>query len=475
METIILWFVESNIAIIALYMFYRLFLHHDTFFKEKRFAFIAGLLFAILYPLIDLSSVIQQSHGATSIAQTLSISLPEISITANAKNEIATVNLLLLTYFIGFAGFLIRFLYQIGSVLVLKSKCSQTCVNGQKIIRLPKGSAPFSFFGWIFLHPEDHSTRDLEEIILHEKSHSHQIHTLDVLFSELVCMVFWCNPFAWLLKIHIRENLEFLADKNVIHSGFDPKSYQYHLLRLSYQQSASKVGNNFNVSQLKNRIIMMNKKKTSLAGLCKYALSLPLFTLLFISAYAWGAKQINPPLKEIASVSTKQTDNTTTITPQKAKKQTETKKDSITITVHDIKTDNTKTDEIKEISDVVVVAYAPEEPNKTTASDTPLLSVDQMPQYPGGENELMKYIGEKLRYPQIAIKNKIEGRLTIRFVVSKTGDVKDVEVLRSLYPACDEEGMRIVRLMPKWIPGKQDGKDVDVYFTLPILFRLQKK
>jgi len=475
MDKTILWFVESNIAIIALYLFYRLVLHHDTFFKEKRFALIVGLLFAILHPFVDLSSVIQQSHGAKSLAQSLSISLPEITITANTKNNLSTQDLLLIAYFIGLAGFLIRFVYQIISVLVLKIHCCQTSVNGQKILRLPKGSAPFSFFGWIFIHPEDHSTRDLEEILHHEKSHAHQLHTLDVLFSELVCMVFWCNPFSWLLKIHLRENLEFLADNNVIHSGFDPKSYQYHLLRLSYQQSASKVGNNFNVSQLKNRIIMMNKKKTSLAGLCKYALSLPLFALLFLSAYAWGAKQINPPLNEIASVTTKQTDTPATITPQKTKKQTESKKDSITITVRDIKTDKTKTDEIKEIGDVIVVAYAPEEPNKAIASDTPLTGVEQMPEYPGGEIELMKFIGEKLRYPTIAIKNKIEGRLTIRFVVSKTGEVKDAEVLRSLYPACDEEGMRIVRLMPKWIPGKQDGKEVDVYFTLPIIFRLQKK
>jgi protein TonB len=99
--------------------------------------------------------------------------------------------------------------------------------------------------------------------------------------------------------------------------------------------------------------------------------------------------------------------------------------------------------------------------------------IEQMPQFPGGESELLSYIGKNLKYPVIAQENGIQGRVIVRFVVSKTGDVDKVEVVRSLDPACDKEAMRVVRSLPRWIPGKQNGVNVNVYYTLPITFRLE--
>jgi hypothetical protein len=151
---------------------------------------------------------------------------------------------------------------------------------------LPKGVAPFSFFKAIFVNPETYSDEDIGEIVQHEQAHVRQGHTYDVLFGELICVFLWMNPFAWLLKRCMRENLEFLADQHVLHKGFDPKSYQYHLLQLSCQHSDANLANHFNVSQLKTRIVMMNKKRTSRAGLGKYTLALPLFAALLLTAYA---------------------------------------------------------------------------------------------------------------------------------------------------------------------------------------------
>jgi protein TonB len=99
--------------------------------------------------------------------------------------------------------------------------------------------------------------------------------------------------------------------------------------------------------------------------------------------------------------------------------------------------------------------------------------IEQMPQFPGGESELLKYIFDHLKYPVIAQENGIQGRVVVRFVVSKTGAVDKVEVVRPLDPACDREAMRVVRSLPTWIPGKQNGVNVNVYYTLPITFRLE--
>ena len=98
--------------------------------------------------------------------------------------------------------------------------------------------------------------------------------------------------------------------------------------------------------------------------------------------------------------------------------------------------------------------------------------VEIQPYFPGGDAELMKFIRDNLRYPTIAAENGVEGRVTVRFVVAKNGEITNVEVLRGLDPSCDKEAIRVVKSMPKWIPGKQNGAAVNVYYTLPITFRL---
>jgi periplasmic protein TonB len=99
--------------------------------------------------------------------------------------------------------------------------------------------------------------------------------------------------------------------------------------------------------------------------------------------------------------------------------------------------------------------------------------IEQMPQYPGGESELMSYIAKNLKYPVIAQENGIQGKVILRFVVSKSGVVDKIEVVRSLDPACDKEAVRVVKTLQRWIPGKQNGVNVSVYYTLPIAFKLE--
>lgn len=99
--------------------------------------------------------------------------------------------------------------------------------------------------------------------------------------------------------------------------------------------------------------------------------------------------------------------------------------------------------------------------------------IEQMPEFPGGEAELMKFLSSNIKYPVIAQENGIQGKVIIGFIVSKTGVISDITVLRSLDPACDREAVRVVKLLPKWIPGKQNGENVNVRYTLPVAFKLQ--
>jgi TonB family protein len=431
METFVTYFLKVNIAFAALYVFYRILLHKDTFFMEKRMAFIIGFIFAILHPFINISSFIESNQPVVYVAQSIGYNLPEIYV-GPESNQVSTLSIQeLITgiYLIVSALLLIRIISSLVSVLIISYKSESKIINGVKVILTKKNTAPFSFFGMAYLNPNDFSENDLNEIIKHESIHIKQHHTLDVIFAEIICALFWINPFVWLLKRHIRENLEYLADNNVLKSGFDAKSYQYHLLRLSYQESTTKMVNHFNVSQLKSRIIMMNKKKTSLAGLGKYALSLPLFAFLLITAYAWSAKNNLPDAETIARVVLSPVNDLAVNTPETKDKTTEKKPEAFT-------------------------------------------AVEQMPVFPGGEEALMKYIKENLRYPQSAAKSGIQGRVIVRYVVASDGSITKVEVLRGFNEACNKEAVRVVSMMPKWIPGKQSGRNVPVYYTIPIVYKL---
>ena len=99
--------------------------------------------------------------------------------------------------------------------------------------------------------------------------------------------------------------------------------------------------------------------------------------------------------------------------------------------------------------------------------------VEEMPEFPGGMNELLKYLAKSIKYPVIAQENGIQGRVICAFVVNRDGSIVDAEVLRGVDPSLDKEALRVIMSMPKWKPGKQRGKPVRVKYTVPVTFRLQ--
>ena len=99
--------------------------------------------------------------------------------------------------------------------------------------------------------------------------------------------------------------------------------------------------------------------------------------------------------------------------------------------------------------------------------------VEEMPAFPGGNEGLMKFLSDSTRYPVVAQENGIQGRVIVNFVVEKNGSLSDFQIVKGVDPSLDNEALRVLRLMPDWIPGKQKGENVRVRFTLPVVFRLQ--
>ncbi len=106
--------------------------------------------------------------------------------------------------------------------------------------------------------------------------------------------------------------------------------------------------------------------------------------------------------------------------------------------------------------------------------DKVFVSAQFMPQFPGGEAEMYRFISENLKYPVVDQEMGTQGRVTVRFVVTKTGEISDIQLLKGVSISCDKEAMRVIKSMPRWIPGKNNGEPVQVYFTLPIVFKLKQ-
>ncbi len=461
------YFLKINVGIIVFYIFYRLFFYKDTFFHWRRTALLCFLGVSLFYPMLNLQEWVKAHEPMVVIADLYATTLlPEVvfeeTITPTHTNwqEFAT-NSLSIIYFCGVILLFIRFIMQLTSIILLRIQCKVTEIQGVRVQILNKASGPFSFFHWIFVHPESHTQEELAEILTHEQTHAHQLHSADIMFSELICIACWFNPFIWLMKREIRNNLEYMADQRVLQTGYDYKVYQYHLLGLAHNKAAATLYNSFNVLPLKNRIKMMNKKRTKEIGRTKYLLFLPLAALLLIisniEAVARTTKNFTREVIQTVEKSTEQVTKATGQIPEQA-------------TVEEV----TIPKEIPADIDITDKDPSAIMQKVNTGDDDDIFDVvEEMPVFPGGQTGLMEFIAKNLRYPVKAQKEGIQGRVIARFIVEKDGSVSNLAVARrSASSELDAEAIRVLSTMPKWTPGKQRGKEVRVKYTVPIAFRL---
>ena len=479
METYIV-FIKANVAFVLFYAFYRLFFNKDTFFRLKRVALWLFYAVSILYPFLHFQNLVQGEAMEDAVLIYTNYSTAISDIVSNRGEETSgvfqLVNFAWMIYPFVMAILLARFLMQLFRILHLVRKTPTAVVEGVKVRVLPEPAAPFSFFGWIFIHPDSFSERELHEILAHECTHMRQRHSIDVIFCELACIVFWINPFVWLFKREVRMNLEYLADNSVVCSGYDTRQYQYHLLALTYQDTAVLLSNRFACLPLKKRVKMMNKRRTHSMGRLKYVFVIPLTALfLFVSnieAVARMTEKVTEKVTETAekviSTAEKQLTLVTTDKPEQ-----------LTLTTYSVPspppappTATAAASKPTATANKPAAQPAAKEEAEEDANNYVFQIVENMPEFQGGETALFAWLNKNIRYPVIAQENGISGRVTCQFVVNVDGTITDVTVLRGVEPSLDKEAMRVIRSMPKWKPGEQRGKPVRVSYRLPVTFRL---
>lgn len=283
MEAILVYFAKASLLITIYFVAYHFLLRKETFFTANRWFLLLGLATSVTLPLFFIKKyiVVQQPEFTPEQLQLIA-NLPPTPV-----QETTSINWLLIAlglYIATVAVLVIKIIANLFSLFKLIHKKEVVRKDQFALVDINENIPPFSFFNYIVFNSNYYSKEELQSILTHEKIHSQERHSIDVLVARFFCIVFWFNPFVWLYKKAIIQNLEYIADHKASQQFEDKKMYQKALLKVVTHQNCLPITNNFYQSFIKNRIVMLNKNQSQRKNSWKYAMVLPLiacFIMLF--------------------------------------------------------------------------------------------------------------------------------------------------------------------------------------------------
>ncbi|MEI8225815.1 MAG: M56 family metallopeptidase [Bacteroidota bacterium] len=475
MNTLFIYMVKSAVYLIAFYLVYSIMLSRDTSYGRNRAFILLSLASAMIFPFFTLQTIKPMD------IQLFGKLLSEVFITATSNGTEALnsgssaagpLQIVYSIYIIGVIVFVFKLLIDLLNLLFLIARQKN---EGSRIIRFHGfNTAGFSAIGYIFINTRL-SPEEAGEIIRHEQNHLRRNHFIDIIFIETIKAVQWFNPVVYLLNRSLRAIHEYQADKECLSSGVPVVNYQCLLLSQVFKSRAFNLTNSFsNPSLIKKRMIMMTKKRTSALANMKLLIVVPVIGLVFLAISAY--KEIPNPLEQqivpitvsepssatLSSTPSKISSDPSTLSSQSSTLKSESKSEIIPPPPPPPPSES-KIDAGIEVKEEVI----------DKAETTPFVVVEQMPMFPGGDSELLKYIAENTQYPAAAKEQNIQGRVIVRFCVTAEGGVSLISVLKGVSPELDAEAIRVVETLPAFKPGKQGGKPVPVWYMVPITFTLK--
>lgn len=272
--------IKLSVAITAIYLFYVVVLRPLTFYQWNRFYLLGYTLLCFFLAAADINVFFKSNTPEPGIL--LKIPAIQINTSSSISNGPGFYGIILYIIGLGVIIMCCRLLVQLVSLHKLKKSSTLIAGDAIKLYEAPEGTAPFSYGHFIFINSKQHNEAALKNIIAHEMVHVKQKHFIDILFAEMICIILWFHPFAWLLRSAIKQNLEFIADNQLLQKGIDKKQYQYLLLNVLGNNQYN-LTQNFNLQSLKNRIKMMNQIKTARVQLLRFMFLLPLVAILLMA------------------------------------------------------------------------------------------------------------------------------------------------------------------------------------------------
>jgi TonB family protein len=424
--------LESVLILVVFYLVYRVFLIRQASFTLNRFFLLLGILFSIFLPFVKLP--------ATDIGQVeFYFRLKTIDIFSSGYQQdgflasFLHVNSLGYVYFSGLIFFSLRLITQFIILVRLYLKASKVLASGdRKIVFTGKNHPAFSFMHSVFIGLEDENNKDLEIILNHEKVHIIQKHSLDLLLLELLAIVQWFNPLIWAYRKVVKQNHEYLADRGVVKAGIPGNKYQEVLLG-NYKDLRLGFANSFNHSLTLKRLVMLKNSGSNKLSVFRLFIIIPLVSFSVYLISCANDVSMKDELKSTDTKVIKGMEN--------------------------------------ESGDLLQPPPPPPPPTDKNISNAEL---SKMPEFPGGEKELINFLAKNTKYPPDAKENGIQGTVMVHFVITKEGKVEKAEILQSVSQAIDNEALRVVSSMPAWKPGRdKNGQAADAHLTIPIKFKLQ--
>lgn len=504
-------FLTYDLKVAALlavfYMFYRLLLSRETFHCVNRIVLLTTAVASFILPLcvitlhktvvIELTETHVDFEGMTMMIE-------------EAEQQPFWQTAAVIAFFIGMVATLGYTLSNVLRVWLLISRSQQHPQSDGTVICVTSFDvSPFSWMHYIVLSQSDYEAQDAS-ILAHERGHIRRRHSLDLLLVDTLTALQWFNPAMWILRQDLRAIHEYEADAAVLSQGINMRQYQYLLIQKAVSHCGYSVANGISHSTLKNRINMMLHKNSSRASLLKLLALVPIVGIALamqaetVNDYVYTEKTQTPQKKVIkkgkANAQIKMGNKT--IQVKKTEKIASGKTKEPLIMIDGKRSTKAEMDALDEkridhinvlkgkaateiygaegkngvieiktkkpvLLDVVVKTEAQTEPD-----DKPFDVVEQMPEFPGGQEALMQFLRQEVKYPKEAEEKGLQGRVVVRYIIEKDGSISEVEIVKSVNEYLDAEAIRVVNAMPKWKPGKQKGEPVRVKFTLPVTFRL---
>ena len=474
--------IKSAIFLSIMYIPYMLILRKESFFHFNRILLVCIMLLSLILPLCDFHSLSIENNpiqeGMTTII------LPTVTVGAEEGMPVSdSINWINIMLYIYITGMIITALWKLVQIFLLY-KTIHSCVlwkdkqNGITIYCHAQDIAPFSWFNIIVISENDYQN-NANEILCHEIGHIRHYHSLDILLVNIIETIQWWNPLSWILASSLRDVHEYEADDEVLTSGVNIKQYQMLLIRKAVGSSSYAFANSFNHSLLKKRITMMLKSKSNPWMRTKALYIIPVAT---IALSVFATPELNNRVSAISetdptAIEGKGTNNFAIsqvsepeIVAAKKKTPEMANDDKEKVLYQDRMAEIIK----RKMQMQKAAAEAHNDNHKKMVFDV----AEVMPEYPGGLKELMNYLSSSIKFPEKA--KDATARVIVTFVVEKDGSVGDVrtvhfqsenEISAEAKNALIEESERVVSDMPNWTPGKQNGEDVAVKYTLPITYR----
>ncbi len=432
-----MYLLQVTLCWAVFYLLYVLLLSRETFFHINRWYLLVTLVFGLLIPMVDWHTFfIGNNHPIVLPLDQLHYSVQAIEASAEAQTATTWLDILWLLYQVGVLLFTLRFGYGLWQIWKVYSS-SKVVQNGKyRIVYTDTEHLPYSFFNCLFWSKKFEAKHtEQQQILRHEEAHINGWHTLDVMFMELLGILFWCSPMIYLYRASMRNVHEYLADAWVLQTT-TRKSYGHLLLNQSLSGFQIALANHFINSQLKKRIIMMTRNHSSKQAMTKYLWVLP---ILVLAVLVFSKRDQFPSNNKVAAASLNSEE-----------------------------------------------AYEQATQNLLATHDPIHTEVEEMPRFPGCEDQtgdarkecsqmkLLQFIYTNIKYPEAARDAGTQGTAVVSFVVEKDGRITELKMLRSPGEgAFDAEVLRVTGEMPKWIPGKHEGETVRVEYKLPVKFKLE--